>query len=1249
MKRKILAQKFLTFALTASVTATMFPTSAFAVTGSQVAADGTYSSTAHVTDKKGEDWNEYNVSVSLDVKDGKISNISVTPDSTYDDDESGSYFNWVKDGRTRKGVNYPGYSSLVGKAATAETINSWDTVSGATCTSESVKKAAIAALASESEKKDEAAVDTAALESAIKSAEALTESDYTAATWSKVSEALKAANSALTAKESQDAVNTAATNLNNAIDNLAKQEYIYCYAGLTWSEYWANESVYNSTNTSSNSKTDLRGESDKGGFDTVTRATTNHGLHRGSFQCTAIVDTEEGTTLKISYWKTNTVKGSDGKDTIQQIAVMSDGTEYLYAKGKFTKDSTTLTLKDYKVTGLKYVPVKVKAEDYNDFKAKYKVYENGTTLVGGYAEGVLSTINEVANVTKNTNGLKNATKNADGSFTFSAKQTGTDSGIKDQSLKTATDLEPTVKDADGSYGEFLRVDFNGKYGDLASNLQTVKWTYYGNDSTRTNAVATYGTKFAADNWMHKKMGIQLGLTDSYRCTIPSGYDGTGYWSITLSALGYKDYTYDFVATSDNIVTSADSGDITALKAKVAEAEELVKKTDVYTASSLKDLQGELDEAKEEIAKTEHAKPIVEEALSHLTDAISNLKSQYVLMNIPYDEFYKADLNNNSVKVDATTSATKQKTRNTLAAGSYHANSEGNHINGVTFPVKVSDDFYDNNNGYTQITDDSKVDITTNMKGKISTTTYEGKKALFESADYSYYVLSEVPSYYKTATVVTVGTDKKLSFSAVNGTKTQIDSDKVTKKFKTKTKYGDYQLNLDGIKDAMSFEDDDVVYGVIVSTDDNTDYAMRHVENIWKTEELAWSVGIVTESHGCSLSSKHYESMVGKTIKNVTYYTSKGIFTLPVEYKVLEHVKDSKANAENAAVSAGKTNFGVALPDDFNAEYAVTDAKGNEVNGFNVAEEALASAVSTYAASYTQNKKLVIKYPKNAENTEYTLTVSDKNNKYAPITTTFELYADKVSAAYNNDATAPELVKADGATVAQFADFIGKIKSVNVNGKDYPATGKGEVKLIKKDGTIDTTQAPFAKGLSFEIKVSATGYKDVLSFTYEKPVVIDTKALESAIEKADTLKEADYTADSWKTFSQVLSSAKAVLEQKDDQTKVDNAAESLNKAIDGLKKKEAVNPGTPGSGTGSTGAIAGGAGSSNGAGTNATLATGNKANSATANTTGSTAKKATVKKASKTGDTNPLMGMLALAFASISLVGAALFAKKPNRK
>ena len=1243
MKRKILAQKFLAFALTASVTATMFPTSAFAVTDRQVAADGTYISTAHVTrnedaEANEDEWEEYDVEVSLTVKDGKITDIVTTPGNGYTSNDA-KYVRWSTTDANRGGIN----TKIVGKDATVDTIISWDTVSGATCTSSAIKAAALKAIDQASEKKDEVAVDTAALESAIKSAEALTESDYTAATWNKVSEALKAAKSALTAKESQTAVDSAAIALNAAVKGLVKEEkYVYCYAGLTWSEYWAAEGVQAAGSTESSSEKDSHNESDKGAFDTVTRATANHGLHRGSFQCNAIVETEEGTTLNLSYWKTG--------ENNQQIAVMTDGTEYNYNRGVFTKDGTTLNLKDYKVTGLKFVPVKVKESDYEAFKAKYTVYENDSELKGGFGEGNLKTIDETADVTEKTNGLKTVTKNADGSFSFSARATGTDSGVKGTSLKKA-DVTGTVKEAKGSYGEFLRVDFNGNYGDLGANMQAVKWTYYGNDSTRTNALATYGTKFASDNWMHKSMGIQLGLTDSLRCSLPSGYNGTGYWSVTIYALGYEDYTYNFKATDENIVKTqvpADEASKKALSDKVAEADKLNK--ELYTDKTWSYMQTELEEANDALKKTDLKQSEAEEALSHLTAAVKNLKSQYVLMNIPYNEFYKADLNNNSVAVDATTSATKQKTRNTLAAGSYHANSEGDHINGVTFPVKVSDDFYDNNNGYTQITDDSKVDITTNMKGKVSTTTYEGKKALFESADYSYYVLSEVPSYYKTATV---GTEKKLSFGAVNGTKTQIDSDKVTTKFKTKTKYGDYQLNLDGIKDAMGFNNDDVVYGVIVSTDD-TDYAMRHVENIWKTEELAWSVGIVTESHGCSLSSKHYESMVGKTIKNVTYYTSKGIFTLPVEYKVLEHVKDSKANVENAAVSAGKTNFGVALPDDFNAEYAVTDAKGNEVKEFNVAEEASASAVSTYAASYTQNKKLVITYPNNAENKEYTLTVSDKNNKYAPITATFELYADAVSAAYNNDATAPKLVMADGATAAQFADFIGKIKSVNVNGKDYPATGKGAVKLIKEDGTIDTTQAPFAEDSSFEIKVSATGYKDVLSFTYEKPVVIDTKALESAIEKADTLKEADYTADSWKTFSQLLSSAKAVLEQKEDQTKVDNAAESLNKAIEGLKKKEAVNPGTTnpgtsGTGTGSTGAISGGTGNSNGAGTNATVATGSKSNSTTTNTAGSIAKKATVKKASKTSDTNPLTGMLALAFASISLVGAALFAKKPNRK
>ena len=254
--------------------------------------------------------------------------------------------------------------------------------------------------------------------------------------------------------------------------------------------------------------------------------------------------------------------------------------------------------------------------------------ENGSELAGGYSEkNLVSYTGLVANVTENTNGLKTATKNEDGSFSFSARvNNGSESGIKDQALKTAPSAEEAglkVKEASGSYGEFLRVDLTGNYGDLGSNLQTVTWTYYGDDSTYTNAKATYGTKFAADNWMHKIMGIQLGLTDSLRCTLPEGTDGTGYWTITLTALGYNDVTYKFQATEENIVKASENEKITTteLEAAIAKAEAL-KEAD-YTAESWASMQMELQEAKDEL-KNPKTQATVDEAVSHLNAAVEAL-------------------------------------------------------------------------------------------------------------------------------------------------------------------------------------------------------------------------------------------------------------------------------------------------------------------------------------------------------------------------------------------------------------------------------------------------------------------------------------------------------------------------------------------------------------------------------------------------------------------------------------------------
>lgn len=397
----------------------------------------------------------------------------------------------------------------------------------------------------------------------------------------------------------------------------AEDGYKYVYAGLTWTQYWASEGVYNAANTDSNSTVDSHNELDKGGFDTVTRATVNHGLHRGSYQCEAIMYDANGDSYEISYW------------TSANDAVLTDGSTIKLnqpERNQITKaDGSVVDFASYKVFGLKYVPVAVKAEDYDAFKAQYKVVEDGSTVAGGYGEGNLQSYTGVADVTAETNGLKEAVKGADGTFTFQARKTGTGSGLKDESLQTASNVTATVKEASGSYGEFLRVDITGDgYGALGSKMYAVRWDYYGNGDT---VLASYGTKFAADNWMHKAMGIQLGLTDSYRCQLPSGTDGTGKWKLTVYAMGYADTVFEVTATNANIVKPAtEEADTTTLKAAVEKASAL-KEAD-YTADSWKAMQLELEEAKDLLAKEKPTQAEVDEATTHLNAAVEALVKAY---------------------------------------------------------------------------------------------------------------------------------------------------------------------------------------------------------------------------------------------------------------------------------------------------------------------------------------------------------------------------------------------------------------------------------------------------------------------------------------------------------------------------------------------------------------------------------------------------------------------------------------------
>ena len=567
MRRKKLSMKVAAAVLAAATFMSTCPVSALAVTGDKVAAAGNYTSGKYFVNGEDElnisdEWDSYNITTQISVADDGTISDIQITPDTELDEDNVERLGYVLNGRTKK---------------------NGDTYAGVT----SLK----------GQPATEATIDNWNWDA--KSGATIT--------YNAVKKALK------------EAINSAPE----------ISEYSYVYVGMSWSEYWKNEGVQAAGDTTSSEEKDGNNEYDKGAFDTVTRATTNHGLHRGSFQCTTVITDTDEKEHYLSHWTSEVVKKEDGKTETVQKAVMTDGSVYTSAKGVFTSEDgkDSFTLKGYEVLGLKYVPVKVKTTDLATLKEKYTVVENGGTLIGGYGEGSLSAYSEIANVTENTNGLKVAEKDADGNFSFSARNNaGTESGIKDQTLKKATDVTPTVRTASGSYGEFLRVDINGDYADLGANMQAVKWTYYGDDSTRTKALATYGTKFASDNWMHKSMGIQLGLTDSLRCTLPTGTDGTGYWSLTVYALGYEDYTYDFIATNANIVGNEDVElDTTELEKVIAQADALNESD--YTADSWKALADELAESKELLEKAKAGNTLqamVVEQTEHMKDAIANL-------------------------------------------------------------------------------------------------------------------------------------------------------------------------------------------------------------------------------------------------------------------------------------------------------------------------------------------------------------------------------------------------------------------------------------------------------------------------------------------------------------------------------------------------------------------------------------------------------------------------------------------------
>ena len=319
---------------------------------------------------------------------------------------------------------------------------------------------------------------------------------------------------------------------------------------------------------------------------------------------------------------------------------------------------------------------------------------------------------------------------------------------KDGTYTATSHVVKTEEDSDDEWDEYdVEVAVSVKDGKFSDIVVTPKNGYTSENASYVNKAYT------------KSKGIK---------TLLVGKDATAEnietWSTVSSATrtskAVKDAALEAISGAPEAKQETVS-DVTTLITAIEKAEKVNTEGKDAWIGDWDHFQEHLTEAKEVLAAYEKdavkgtTQEEVNQAVADLTDTMDNLM-RYMLMDIPYADFYASDVTN-SDKVDVVTSATLQKSRNgSLANGSYHSKTDGTEIAGVIYPVAISAADWSEIDWsqYKQVTDKDSVEITTSIKGKEQTATYTGKQALFEQNDYSYYLLSaaETPDNYKTIAV-----------------------------------------------------------------------------------------------------------------------------------------------------------------------------------------------------------------------------------------------------------------------------------------------------------------------------------------------------------------------------------------------------------------------------------------------------------------------------------------------------------------
>ncbi|MEE1559839.1 MAG: DUF1533 domain-containing protein [Coprococcus comes] len=1167
MGKGTIKTKAMTMAVAMSMVAGLCPSTVFAANSEDVAKvqDGMYTGTAKCTPDAAAGFDEYNLSLSVTIKDGKIESIT---DIVGDGNKKNkSYIEDAAEGVVPKIVAINGTDGI-------------DAVSEATCSSKAIVNAVNNALENAT-KKEEKTVDTTALSNAIASAEARKEADYTAESWKNMQDKLTAAKEALAAKESQDAVDQAAKALTDAVGALVEktpevQKEVYVLMNIPYADFYKADGVAGADTVSSATKQKTRASLAAGSYHVNSDGSDITGV-TFPVKISDVSALEKYTQIKDDSKVdiTTSIKGKESTTTYTGKEALFESTSYSYYilsdVPSYYKEATVNAdgsfsfgeVKGAKTQKLSDVSTEFSTSSrYGDYQLDIDGLPSEINTVYGVVistkEGSSYGLRHVENIWKKTelawstgfvteshgNTLDSKDYAAMMGQTINKVTYYTDQGIyeipMDQKVAKKFDGEVSVEDVSVKSEKTaitvsgLPNDFEEEYkiDGIDEDAYSVEVKSDGKTTTRTINFKKALTKRRYTVTLSDRSGNYAPISttfNAYTETMPAKYNENDKDPAVVKADGVDEE--EFQTYLKNITSVTVNG-----KEYAASGKKAVK---LITEDGKLDLSQ--DAFKDAKAGEAFAVTIAEDGYQAYTFTYKvpeeDSEYSYVLMNIPYAAFYKAETTGNDTKVDAFTSATKNKTRTKgLAGGSYHENADGSKIDGITYAVKVDPSV--DLSKYKEVKDGDSVEITVTNRGQTTTTTLTGKDTLFENASYAYYPLTEAPENYKE---VSVDADGNLVFSEVKGQEaTKVEG--VTAELSTKTSYGDYELDLDGLPEEIK---SDNVNAVVVKTTDGTAYGMRHLENIWRGNEIAWSTGFTSEVHGCPTSSEHYKSMMGKTIDSIEYYTTNGVYTMDIaDIYVPVKSETTKVEVADADITAGKTTINVQLPDEFKPEYSV--------DGLDVSVE---GNVLTFKAATESRAAASVKPGK------YTLTIKDKNKKYADVVTTFTLTTKDMPAAYDEENK--KLVEAEGFDTDALKAYLGNITSVNVNGKDYAASGRGSVVIINKDGTIKTDADPFkdaVAGTEFQITVASTGYTTPLTFTYKiaetpAPAEVDTTALEAAIAEADNLKEADYTADSWSVYQAALQSARTALEAKESQDAVDQALAALNAAKDALVKAE----------------------------------------------------------------------------------------------